>query len=67
MVRRNKDPPRLKVRVSHEASRRGKACVTAAFECLVPIVERQAARQPGSSQDAIAATPRLGRPLVRRR
>ena len=67
MARRNKDPPRLEVRVSHEASRRGKACVTAAFECLVPIVERQAERQSVCGQDAIAATPRLGRPLVRRR
>ena len=67
MVRRNKDPPRLKVRVSHEASRRGKACVTAAFECLVPIVERQAERQSACGQGAIAATQKLGRPRVGRR
>ena len=67
MARRKKDPPCLEVRVSHEASRRGRACVTAAFECLVPIVERQAERQSACGQDAIAATQKLGRPLVRRR
>jgi hypothetical protein len=67
MARRKKDPPCLEVRVNHEAGRRGRACVTAAFECLVPIVERQAERQSACSQDAIAATPKFGRPLVRRR
>jgi hypothetical protein len=58
MARRKKRPPRLEVRVSHEATRRGKACMAAAFECVVPIVERQVGPQSASGQGAGAATPK---------
>jgi hypothetical protein len=44
MARRNKQPSRLEVRVSHEAARRSKAWLAAAFESVVPIVERQPSR-----------------------
>ena len=41
MVRRGKKVAGLKVRVSHEATRLSQAHVAAAFERLVPPLERQ--------------------------
>jgi len=40
MTRRGRTVPSLTVRVSHEATRLSKAHVAAAFEQLVPILER---------------------------
>jgi len=42
MPRRNGRSPDLAVRVSHEATRLSKAHAAAAFEHLVPVLERQA-------------------------
>jgi len=41
MTRRSGTVPSLTVRVSHEASRLSKTHVAAAFERLVPVLERQ--------------------------
>ncbi len=51
MSRRSERSPGLKVRVSHEATRLSKAHVAAAFECLVPVLERQT-RPPCAQGDA---------------
>jgi len=56
MARRDESPPRLAVRVSHEATRRSKAEVAAAFECLVPVLERWVCPRPGVDRDSIADT-----------
>ena len=50
MPRRNGRSPDLAVRVSHEATRLSKAHVAAAFEHLVPVLERQA-RPPRAGGD----------------
>ena len=42
MIRRGGMVPSLTVRVSHEATRLSKTHVAAAFERLVPVLERQA-------------------------
>lgn len=55
MARRDKNAGRLQVRVSHEAGRHSKACVAAAFECLVPILERQVSRQPNKNRHSCSA------------
>jgi hypothetical protein len=44
MTRRSGKVAGLKVRVSHEATRLSKAHVVAAFERLVPVLERQTRR-----------------------
>ena len=62
MARRNKKPPGLAVRVSHETTRRSKAWLAAAFETAVPIVERQPSRRGGID----AATPKHAKSVVRR-
>ncbi len=41
MTRRGRTVPSLTVRVSHEATRLSQAHVAAAFERLVPVLERQ--------------------------
>ena len=41
MTRRSGTVPSLRVRVSHEATRLSKTHVAAAFERLVPVLERQ--------------------------
>ena len=41
MTRRGRTVPSLTVRVSHEATRLSKTHVAAAFERLVPVLERQ--------------------------
>ncbi len=50
MARRGGTVPGLRVRVSHEATRLSTAHVAAAFEQLVPVLERQT-RQPCSEGD----------------
>ncbi len=50
MTRRSGTVPSLKVRVSHEASRLSKTHVAAAFERLVPVLERQT-RLPCAESD----------------
>jgi len=67
MPRRDENPPRLAVRVSHEATRYSKAQVAAAFECLVPVLERRVRPLPGADRDPVAdATPRARRRMRRR-
>ena len=41
MPRRDKNPPPLLIRASHEATRISKVQYAAAFECLVPVLARQ--------------------------
>jgi hypothetical protein len=43
MTRRDKTPLPLSIRVSHEATRTSKAQIEAAFECLLPKLERRVA------------------------
>ena len=54
MPRRDENPPRLAVRVSHEATRYSKAQVAAAFECLVPVLERGVRPPPGADREPAA-------------
>ncbi len=58
MARRNKKPSGLEVRVSHEETRQSKAWLAAAFEAVVPIVERRVERQSICRQDVGAAVPK---------
>jgi hypothetical protein len=67
MPRRDKNPPRLAVRVSHEATRRSKAQVAAAFECLVPVLERWVRPLPGADRDPMAGATRPADQRMRRR
>jgi hypothetical protein len=50
MTRRDRTVPSLTVRVSHEATRLSKTHVAAAFERLVPVLERQT-RLPRAEAD----------------
>ena len=54
MTRRGRTVPGLKVRVSHEATRLSKVHVAAAFERLVPVLERQT-RLPCAEREKHAA------------
>ena len=58
MPRRNGRSSDLNVRVSHEATRLSKAHVAAAFEHLVPVLERRA-RPPRAADDAYQVDPPL--------
>lgn len=64
MPRRSERSPCLKVRVSHEATRLSQAHVAAAFERLVPILERQT-RPPCADGDAggVAVEDRNAKPM----
>ncbi len=66
MARRNKRSSGLEVRVSHEEARQSKAWLAAAFECVVPIVERQVVRQFSRCREVGAATPKCAESIVRR-
>ena len=59
MSRRSERSPGLKVRVSHEATRLSKAHVAAAFEHLVPVLERRT-RPPCAEDEAHWADPARG-------
>ena len=56
MCRRGERPPGLKVRVSYEATRLSEAHLAAAFERLVPALERRP-RPPRPQDDPHAAEP----------
>ena len=56
MLRRDKDRAPLSIRASHEATRSSKAQYAAAFERLVPVLERRVRPPPKADKDpAIAA------------
>jgi len=59
MTRRGGTVPSLKARVSHEATRLSQAHVAAAFERLVPVLERQT-RLPCAEGDKHEADPARG-------
>lgn len=67
MARRDKTPPRMAVRVSHEATRYSKAQVTAAFEYLVPILERRVRPRSSTDGDLLVDARRHTQEKVRRR
>ena len=57
MPRRDKNPPPLLIRTSHEATRISKVQYAAAFECLVPVLARRVGppREAGTTPMAAAA------------
>ncbi len=59
MSRRSEQSPDLNVRVSHEATRLSEVHVAAAFEHLVPVLERRT-RPPCAEGDAHWADPVRG-------
>ncbi len=59
MTRRGGTVPNLRVRVSHEATRLSQVHVAAAFERLVPVLERQT-RPPCAEGDKHEADPARG-------
>jgi len=59
MIRRGGTVPNLRVWVSHEATRLSQAHVAAAFERLVPVLERQT-RLPCAEGDKHEADPARG-------
>jgi hypothetical protein len=64
MSRRSEKPLKLKVRVSHEATRLSTACVAAAFDLVVPILEQQT--RPATAEPrrrSMAQTGRLAKPM----
>jgi hypothetical protein len=67
MTRRSGEVAGLKVRVSHEPTRFSKTHVAAAFERLVPVLERQT-RQicPEDARHGIDATPQGAKPMRKR-
>ena len=67
MTRRDENPPRLAVRVSHEAARYSKAQVAAAFECLVPVLERRVRPPPGADREPVADAVLRAHQSMRRR
>ena len=67
MARRDKTLPRMTVRVSHEATRYSKAQVTAAFEYLVPVLERRVRPRTGTDGDLLVDATRHTQEKVRRR
>ena len=56
MPRRDKGRRPLLIRASHEATRRSMAQYVAAFECLVPVLERRIRPPLEASRDPAAAT-----------
>jgi hypothetical protein len=67
MARRDKTPPRLAVRVSHEATRYSEAQVTAAFEYLVPVLERRVRPRTSADRDPMVDATRHTQESLRRR
>ena len=66
MARRNRKPSGLEVRVSHEGTRQSEAWLAAAFEAVVPTVQRRVERSSAYCADVGTATPRCTRSIVRR-
>ena len=67
MPRRDRTPPPLPIRVSHEATRTSKAQFAAAFECLVPVLERRVGPRPEADRSPKAASATQARQHMRRR
>jgi hypothetical protein len=55
MSRRDKSRLPLLIRASHETTRSSKAQYAAAFECLVPVLERRVRPPPEADRDPTAA------------
>ena len=55
MLRRDKNRAPLSIRASHEATRSSKAQYAAAFERLVPVLERRVRPPPEADRDPTAA------------
>jgi len=66
VARRNKKPSGLEVRVSHEEARQSKAWLAAAFDVVVPTVQRRAERSSARCAEVGTAMPRCARSTVRR-
>jgi hypothetical protein len=67
MPRRDKTPPPLPIRVSHEATRTSKAQFEAAFECLVPVLERRVGPRPEADRCSKAGLALQAQQRMRRR
>jgi hypothetical protein len=66
MARRNKKPSGLEVRVSHEETRHSKAWLAAAFDVVVPTVQRRVERSPACCAEVGTALPKCAKSIVRR-
>lgn len=66
MARRNKKPSGLEVRVSHESTRQSEAWLAAAFEAVVPTVQRRVERPSACCTDVGTAMPERTKSIVRR-
>jgi hypothetical protein len=66
MARRNKRPTGLRVRVSHEEARHSKAWLAAAFDVVVPTVQRRVERSSACGTEIGTAMPKYAKSMVRR-
>jgi hypothetical protein len=66
MARRNKKPTGLRVRVSHEEARHSKAWLAAAFDIVVPTVQRRVERSSVCCAEVSTAMPKHAKSMVRR-
>ena len=66
MARRDKKRSGLEVRVSHEETRHSKACLAAAFDVVLPTVQRRVERSPACGAEAGTAMPNRARSMTRR-
>ncbi len=66
MARRNKRPSGLEVRVSHEETRHSEAWLAAAFDVVVPSVQRRGERLPACGTEVGTAMPKCAKSMVRR-
>ena len=66
MARRNKKPSGLEVRVSHEETRHSKAWLAAAFDVVVPTVQRRVERSPARGAGVGTTMPKCAKSMVRR-
>ena len=66
MARRNKKPSGLEVRVSHEETRHSEAWLAAAFDVVVPTVQRRVERPSACCAEVGTAMPKSAKSVVRR-
>jgi hypothetical protein len=66
MARRNKKPSGLEVRVSHEETRHSEAWLAAAFDVVVPTVQRRVERSPARGAEVGTTMPKCAKSMVRR-
>jgi hypothetical protein len=66
VTRRNQKPTDLRVRVSHEEARHSKAWLAAAFDVVVPPVQRRVERSSASGTEAGTAMPEHAKSMVGR-